>query len=295
MGAIPNIVTPSAAAGILAGVIAATIWSGWYVLARYGVTAGGMNSYDLAALRFLVAAPLLLLIMRRFPFPARSLPLAVIMAIGAGPAFVIVVGNGFLQAPANFGGALTAVCGVIFTLLGGTFVLRERLSRAQKQGILVAVLGLTFLAATADGGGRFAYFVGGGLLWASYSIAFRRSGLTALQAVTSVAVISAVVYLPAYFAVSGSRLWLTDPAELFLQGIGQGVLTGIVALALHARAVAALGAIRGALFQSLVPVFTMILAFAFLGEIPRPSEMGAICVILVGVYIALRYRAEAMK
>src|SRR5690606_20029786 len=58
----------AAVRGTLAGVAAATIWSGWYVLARHGVTAGGMDPWDLAALRFAVAAPLLLLILRRLPF-----------------------------------------------------------------------------------------------------------------------------------------------------------------------------------------------------------------------------------
>ncbi|UFM66854.1 hypothetical protein LOS78_11490 [Paracoccus sp. MA] len=53
--------------GALAGLAAATIWSAWYVHAWHGVTAGGMNTYDLAALRFLVATPLLMLILRLAP------------------------------------------------------------------------------------------------------------------------------------------------------------------------------------------------------------------------------------
>jgi len=274
--------------GVLAGTGAALIWSGWYVLARHGVTAGGMGPFDLAALRFLVAAPLLLLILRRFPVTWRQLPLALIMALGVGPAFVIVVGTGFQQAPANFGGAVTAVCGVVFSLIGARLLLGERLGRLQKGGIALAVGGLSLLAHGAASGGSVWPFLIGGLLWAAYGLAFRRSGLSALEAVTVVAVLSALIYLPVYFAVAGGRMWQADPAELLLQGLGQGVITGIVALALHAVAVADLGATRGALFQSLVPPFTLILSFLFIGEPVTLISLAATVLVLAGVFLALR-------
>lgn len=274
--------------GILAGIAAATIWSGWYVLARHGVTAGGMGPYDLAALRFLVAAPLLLLILRRFPVTWAQLPLALIMALGVGPAFVIVVGTGFLQAPANFGGAVTAVCGVLFSLIGARLLLGERLGTLQKAGIALSVVGLVMLARGAAGGGSAWPFLVGGLLWAAYGLAFRRSGLSALEAVTAVAVLSALIYLPVYFVQAGGRMWQADPAELLLQGLGQGVITGIVALALHAVAVSDLGATRGALFQSLVPPFTLILSFLFIGEPITLTGFSATVFVLAGVFLALR-------
>ncbi|MFD2249869.1 drug/metabolite transporter (DMT)-like permease [Pseudochelatococcus lubricantis] len=277
--------------GVLAGIAAATIWSGWYVLARHGVTAGGLDPYDLAALRFMVAAPILMLLVRRVPFPMVKLPLALLMTLGVGPPFVILVGHGFLAAPALFGGAVSASSGVVFTLLGGTLFLGERLSRVQAGGIAITLVGLVWLAMAAGGSGHIGYFLAGGVLWAVYGVAFRRSGLTALEAVTTVALLSALVYLPFYFWLAGARILAATSQELVLQGLGQGVLTGIVALALHACAVADLGAIKGALFQSLVPAFTLILAAAFLREIPDQAEIAAILIILWGVYMALKYRA----
>lgn len=278
------------ARGVAAGIAAATIWSAWYVLARHGVTSGGLDPYDLAALRFMVAAPILMLLVRRVPFPMAKLPLALLMTLGVGPPFVIVVGHGFLEAPALFGGAVSASSGVVFTLIGGVLFLAERLSRLQAGGIAITLFGLVWLAMAAGGGASIGYFLTGGLLWAIYGVAFRRSGLTALQAVATVALLSALLYLPAYFWAAGTRMLAAPPQELVLQGLGQGVLTGIVALALHACAVADLGAIRGALFQSLVPAFTLILAAAFLGEIPSPGEIAATLIILWGVYLALRRR-----
>lgn len=219
--------------------------------------------------------------------PRHKLPLA-IRAIGAGPAFVIVVGSGFLWAPANFGGAMTAVSGVALSLAGGRFILHERLGPVQQLGMVIAVVGLTILVLVA-GASSPGLFVAGGLLWAAYGVAFRLSGLSALEAVTSVALLSAAIYLPAYFWIAGDRLWQVAPQQLVVQGIGQGILTGIVALALHARAVAYLGATKGALFQSLVPAFTLLLSFAFLNERTGGAEMIAIGIILTGVYAVLRF------
>lgn len=286
--------TPANAAivarGVSAGIAAATIWSGWYVLARHGVTSGGLDPYDLAALRFMVAAPILMLLVRRAPFPMAKLPLALLMTLGVGPLFVIVIGHGFLSAPALLGGAVSASSGVVFTLIGGRLFLRERLSGMQAGAIAITLMGLAWLAMAAGGSDRIGYFLAGGLLWAVYGVAFRRSGLTALEAVATVALLSALIYLPVYFWMAGARMLAATSRELVLQGLGQGVLTGIVALALHACAVADLGAIKGALFQSLVPAFTLILAAAFLGEMPDPAEIAAILIILWGVYAALRYR-----
>ncbi len=290
MSSVPAHDARAAAKGVLAGVSAAGIWSGWYVLSRHGVTTQGLNAYDLAALRFLVAAPLLLLISRQFPFPLRRMGHAVLMALGAGPAFVIVVSLGFMQAPASFGGPMTAVSGVIFTLLGGSLVLRENLSRVQCLGIATALAGLLILAYVAEGAANLGYFIMGGLLWACYGVAFRSSGFSALQAVTSVAVLAAVVYLPPYFWLAGTRMLAAPNQELILQAVGQGVITGIIALALHARAVAYLGALKGALFQSLVPAFTLLLSVFLLGEKPVLTEVVAVAVVLLGVYVALKYR-----
>ncbi|CAH1691249.1 Permease of the drug/metabolite transporter (DMT) superfamily [Hyphomicrobiales bacterium] len=270
-----------------AGVLAALIWSSWYVLARHGVTGGGLRPEDLAALRFMVAAPVSLLLLRRIPISRRNLPYTVVMAIGVGPAFGIVVAKGFQVAPASFGGAMTAVCGVLLSLIGAVLLLGERLSRRQWLGIVITVLGLAVLALISGGSIMIGYFLCGGLLWAAYGVAARASGLKAMEAAGAVAMLSAVFFLPPYFYFAGDALWQADAGELWLQGIGQGILTGTVALALHAYAVVVLGAARGALFQSLVPPFTLILSLVFLWEVPSRAEVLTIMLTLIGVATAL--------
>ena len=119
------------------------------------------------------------------------------------------------------------------------------------------------------------------------SVAARASGLQAMEAAGAVAILSAVFFLPPYFYWAGDALLKASAAELWMQGIGQGILTGTVALALHARTVVVLGAARGALFQSLVPPFTLVLSFVFLREVPGLAEIAAIALVLVGVTAAL--------
>lgn len=275
-----------------AGVLAAVIWSSWYVLARHGVTGGGLRPEDLAALRFMVAAPVSLLWLRRNPITRANPPWALLMALGVGPAFGIVVGYGFQVAPASFGGAMTAVCGVLLSLIGAVLLLGERLSRRQWIGVLATICGLICLIAVSGHRAGVGYFFLGGLLWAMYGVAARASGLSAMDAAGAVAILSALLFLPPYFWIAGPSLWQASAAELWLQGIGQGVLTGTVALALHARAVVVLGAARGALFQSLVPPFTLVLSFLFLGEVSTLFETLIIPSILGGVGLALRSQTE---
>lgn len=275
-----------AALAVACGLAAALIWAGWYVLARHGVTGGGLLPEDLAALRFLVAAPLSLLILRRNPVQFGNLHRTLPMALGVGPAFGIVVGYGFQLAPAGFGGSVTAVTGVLLSLLGAMLWLGERLSARQGVGVLLALTGLALMTLQAPGGGL-GYFLAGGALWAIYSVSARASGLGAMEAAGAVAVLSAVIFLPPYFVIAGGRLWQAGASELLLQAIGQGVVTGTLALTLHARAVAVLGAARGALFQSLVPPFVLVLSFIFLGEQPRPLEVFVITLVLTGVALAL--------
>ena len=276
------------ALAIAAGVAAAVIWSSWYVLARHGVTAGALTPEDLAALRFLVAAPLALVLLRKVPVTRANLRYTLPMALGVGPAFGITVGYGFTLAPANFGGAMTAVTGVILSLLGAVLIFRERLRPSQWLGIAATILGLSLLVMVSESSAGLGFFLLGGALWALYGLTARASGLKAMEAAGAVALLSALIFLPPYFLHAGGALFKASAAELLLQGIGQGVLTGTVALALHARAVVGLGAAKGALFQSLVPPFTLVLSFLFLGEVPSGPEITVILLVLCGVALALR-------
>jgi drug/metabolite transporter (DMT)-like permease len=87
--------------GVLSGLAAASIWAGWSVMTRLAVTTN-MDAWDIAALRFGVAGPLLMPILLRRGL-ARDrlgwLGLAVIIA-GLGAPYALVAAGGLQFAPA---------------------------------------------------------------------------------------------------------------------------------------------------------------------------------------------------
>jgi drug/metabolite transporter (DMT)-like permease len=63
--------------------------------------------------------------------------------------------------------------------------------------------------------------------------------------------------------------------------------TGLRALLLYTRAVALLGAARGAVFAALVPSFSLLLAIPLLQEIPTRLQLAGVVLVTVGMVFAL--------
>jgi drug/metabolite transporter (DMT)-like permease len=128
-------------------------------------------------------------------------------------------------------------------------------------------------------------FVLAALLWSSYVILLRRTAIDSLHAVAVVAVGSAIVYLPVYFVLFPKAVLSAPAGDIVLQALYQGLLTTVAGLFAFNRAVASLGAARGAALAALIPVSTLALAAPFLGERPGVWEIGA--ALLIGTGVAL--------
>jgi len=89
--------------------------------------------------------------------------------------------------------------------------------------------------------------------------------------------------LPLNFA--GTNVLQAPLADIALQAVVQGFLTGIVALLLYGRMVSILGATRGAAFLALTPAMTALMSIPILGEFPSAIDWIMIVVISIGVYI----------
>jgi drug/metabolite transporter (DMT)-like permease len=114
----------------------------------------------------------------------------------------------------------------------------------------------------------------------------RRAQLAPLHAAALIAVGSLVIYLPLYPILCGTCFAHASLADVAAQALFQGVLVTIVALLLYARAVARLGASRGAAFGALVPGLSALLAMPLLGEWPSATDWLGIALISAGVYLA---------
>jgi drug/metabolite transporter (DMT)-like permease len=280
--------------GAVFGLAAASIWAGWSVITRLAVTTR-LDAWDVAALRFGVAGPLLLpVLMRRGLARDRLgwLGLAAIIA-GLGAPYVLAAAGGLHFAPASDQGALNPGCMPLFVALIAASVLGESLSGAGKLGLSLIVAGALIIVGGHAWSAAWsisrtlgdALFLVAAFLSACFTVVMRQARLDPLHAAALVATGSLTVYLPVYFAFFGTRLAQLPLADFAVQALFQGVVVTIVSLLLYGRAVALLGASGGSAFGALVPALSALFAIPLLGEWPRETDWMGIVLISFGVYL----------
>jgi drug/metabolite transporter (DMT)-like permease len=281
---------PSRTAGYLAAVCFVAIWGGWVVSTRHAVT----HSLDPAAvgiLRFGVAAVLLVPFAWRVVFLPRGeiLPLA-IMVIGSGAPFFLLVANGMRFAPAADAASLVpGTMPLVVALLSAVFF-KERMGWPRWLGFACVAVGIVAI------GGRdlfvphgatlgHAMLLVGACLWATYTLAFRKSGLTAIEAAALVGFWSTVMLLPFGLVPLVEAVRAGLGRDVTVQALVQGLLSGVIAVIAYNFAIGRLGASRGAAFVALVPALAALIAIPVLGE--WPDLASTIGVVATGVGVAL--------
>jgi drug/metabolite transporter (DMT)-like permease len=96
-----------------------------------------------------------------------------------------------------------------------------------------------------------------------------------------------VLYVPGYAWLAGADLVAAPWREIVIQAVFQGVLSAIVALLFYTRAVAILGAARGAVFAALVPTFSLLIAKPLLKETPTQLQLVGVLFVTAGMVFAL--------
>ncbi|HEY3846852.1 MAG TPA: DMT family transporter [Acetobacteraceae bacterium] len=281
--------------GVLSGLAAASIWAGWNVMTRLAVTTN-MDAWDIAALRFGVAGPLLIPVLLRRGLARDRLGwfgLAVIIA-GLGAPYALVAAGGLQFAPAYDQGALNPGCMPLFVALIAMVALKETLSITRKVGLSLILAGVTVIIAWHQWGGAWSIsrtfgdtlFLLASFLSATFTVRMRQAKLEPLHAAALVSTGSLVIYLPVYLALHGARFAHLTLAAFGGQAFFQGVLVTIISLVLYGRAVDVLGASGGAAFGSLVPALSALFAIPLLAEWPGDTGWVAITLISAGVYLA---------
>ena len=274
--------------------LSVTVFSGCFVVTRFSVT-HDLRIWDVMALRFgggaLSMFPVLL---RRAPrLPRRAWLEGLLFAALWGAPFVFFVARGLQLTSAAQASAVTPALMPVFAGLIGWLALREPPGRLRLLGHVVIIGGLAALVvgnALSDGVslGGIASLILAAAMWGMYTLRFRRSGLTPLQAAALVCFWSAVIYLPLYLLFGLSRLDTASVQELMFQVVYQGLLMSVVAVVAFNRAVILLGAGAGTAIIALLPVIVAALAVPVLGEIPSAISAVAIGVIAFGVLLAAR-------
>ncbi|WP_241974580.1 DMT family transporter [Paraburkholderia sp. BL17N1] len=283
-------------AGFAWAALTVMIFSGWFVVTRFGVTRE-LRIWDIAALRFGIGAVLLApaIVRRGSRLSAAAWGEGLLFAVLWGVPFVLVVALGLKLTSAA---QAASVAPTLMPVFAGVFAwgfLREPQGRLRwfGYGVIATGLGCLVRAGAAVHGAPDALgivaLVVAAAMWAIYTLLFRRSRLTPIQSAALICVWSTALYLPAYTFFGLSRFSLASPGEIALQALYQGVLMSGVALISYNRAVSLLGPSAATAVIALLPAAASLLAIPFLGETPSPAEGMSIVIIVLGVLLASRH------
>jgi drug/metabolite transporter (DMT)-like permease len=278
--------------GLLAALAAALIGSGWQIASRHGVTTS-LGPLELAVLRYGIPALVLLPLLCRtglFPSGLPRLQLA-LMVVGGGLPFGLLVLAGAQWAPAAHMGVFVAGSVPLFTALGARLVHGERIGGLRLAGLLLigggmAVFGAGSLASAAHTWRGDGLFILAAMVWAMYTLVFRRSGLTPWQGVAVINAWSMLLLVPVLLVFGAPRLLSAPWTEVAWQALGQGVAAGLLGLVTYMIAIARLGAARASLSAALVPISTALGAAWLLGEPLGAGTLVASVLVAGGVALA---------
>jgi len=277
---------------IFFGITAACLWGLFPSVTKLGMTSH-LSTYDIIALRFIVAGVVLLPLFYKKRLGGIPWIAAFVLASGAGFLYLLFVVGGLTYAPAGHMGIITPSCMLLFSSIGSVIFLRTELGLTRIFGIVIIIIGIALIGWDSLFHTRGNYwvgdlmFIGGGFLWASYTLALKVWPLEPLHATATVSILSMFIYLPPYFLFADVGIFDANLNDVIYQGILQGLLIAVVALLFYTKAVAILGSARGAVFGALVPASTILLAIPMLGDIPNTYQIIGVVIVTTGMFFAL--------
>jgi drug/metabolite transporter (DMT)-like permease len=279
LSAAPHPAAASTLSGWAWGAIAALVWGGYMASARAG-TLGGLTPPDFALLRYGTAGLILLPVLARGGLGTLGgvgWPRGLVLAALAGPAFILFGTLGFRWAPLAHGAVVQPATVTLGAMALAMLLLGERVAPRRWAGAAVVLAGLLMVSGDGGFGGGEAWrgdlcFAAAGLLWAAFTVLGRRWGVAPMAATAVVSVVGGAIAVLVFLAFGDAGALLAQgPRVILTQAVVQGPLSGILAVYAFARAVAALGAARAALFTALVPGVAVLLGVPAAGEWPTPQ------------------------
>ncbi|WP_137154099.1 DMT family transporter [Rhizobium sp. FKL33] len=277
--------------GRLAALSVVAIWAAWLVSTRHG-TVSSLKAVDLSLLRYGIPALVLAPVWLRTGLWPRKTPKwpLVLMILGSGAPFFQIVAIGMRATPASAAGVLLPGVMPLATALIGVAVYRERPDLMRWFGMgAIALGGMVMLAVGAGdvelGWKSYLILPFCAALWAVFTHAFRRSGLTALEGGALVCVWSTLITLT-LIPFLGLSLFSAPLGEVALQVLTQGVLSGLCATLLYGYAIRALGGTLAAAYTAATPAAAAIGGGLLLGEQIGPATIAAAVITGLGVVLS---------
>jgi len=275
------------------------VWSTFLVISRSGVQSG-MTIFDIAALRYGIAGLICVPIVLHYkPWRTTTVTRLAMLAIFGGVPYGLLSYIGFIFAPAAHGGVFLNGMVPALALLIGYVWLRERPLAIQIVGSVLIIAGAGMAAFSATSGanpdawiGDLAFFITGAF-FAIFLILQRQWRADIPQILLAAAVVGAIVYLPIWALALPSTLAQSDPNQIALQAVFQGLFPNLLGLILLSHAVRRVGSTVVAAFLSAVPAVASVMGLIFLGENPGLLAWAGLPILTTGILLATVWQRRA--
>lgn len=259
--------------GYAAVVFSVVVWAGWIVVTR--AQGSTLAPVDTSILRIIVPALLLSPVwLRRGIVPKGQPQLALwIMTAGWGAPFILLIAKGLETVPAALFGPMVPATLPLLVGLWDYFVSGAKVRGVRLIGLGLIAVSIALVVGPAALRGDAGFFTGAPYLvaaacgWAGFTIAYRATTLTGLEATAYMALYSSP-FLIVLAAVEGLHLPDLGPGEFAWYFVAHGLLAGVGSVAAYGYAMRVLGVARTSAFASLVPMGAALGGFAVLGEAP---------------------------
>ncbi|WP_130803641.1 DMT family transporter [Acinetobacter ihumii] len=274
------------------------IWGGFTIFSRLNAQ-WHISAWDITALRFAIAFVILMPILiykKDLAFLCRKE--SVILALIGGVGYCLTAYSAFLYAPAAHAAIFLNGCIPLCTALAAYLLFRQPFDRHTwwSVGIMLAAIALMSYLMSKDGQSHFGVgdvlFVVSAIWWGIFTVLLKQWKLSAWHSMASVAIWSAMIYLPIYVLFFPKHYSEVEPLHFAIQGVFHGVFVVIIATITYVAAIERLGAFKTGSIVTLAPFIAAVIAVPLLGEPLSPAIACGLIGMGIGALQPWRWRLK---
>ena len=287
--------------GYLFVCITMCIWGGFTILSRLNLH-WHVSAWDLVAMRFAIAFLILMpVLIYKKDLAFLWYPRPVILALTGGLAYCLTVYTAFLHAPAAHAAIFLNGCIPLCTAVAAYLLFKQPFDKHTWLSLSIMLSALALMSylmlheqASAFGLGDILFFLSA-VWWGIFTVLLKQWKLSAWHSMASVAIWSALIYLPIYILFIPKHFQEAEPVHLLIQGVFHGGLVVIIATLTYVAAIERLGAFKTGSIVTLAPFIAAIIAVPLLNEPLSPAIMCGLVGMGIGALQPWRwFRKDAL-
>ena len=287
--------------GYLFVCITMCIWGGFTILSRLNLH-WHVSAWDLVAMRFAIAFIILMpVLLYKKDLAFLWHPRPIILALTGGLAYCLTVYTAFLHAPAAHAAIFLNGCIPLCTAVAAYLLFKQPFDKHTWLSLSIMLSALALMSylmlheqASAFGLGDILFFLSA-VWWGIFTVLLKQWKLSAWHSMASVAIWSALIYLPIYILFIPKHFQEAEPVHLLVQGVFHGVLVVIIATLTYVAAIERLGAFKTGSIVTLAPFIAAIIAVPLLNEPLSPAIMCGLVGMGIGALQPWRwFRKDAL-